>query len=215
MPERGDADLLEVLGAQPGQQIRRRRRCRGKPARTAPGPARAAKPRCPTSLPWPAVSSGVDRSLPLFSVEGPHATPRTDRTRMGAAAAAPASDAPGGRGTIGPSSTPCSGWPRPGRRGATCPSGSARGGPWRPGSTAGPAQGCGIGSSPSCGASRTPGAAIDWEVHMVDGTSVRAHRCAAGGKGGGSARRWAAPVAGSAASCTCAATAGAGRWRSC
>ncbi len=25
---------------------------------------------------------------------------------------------------------------------------------------------------------------IDWEVHMVDGTSVRAHRCAAGGKGG-------------------------------
>ena len=23
---------------------------------------------------------------------------------------------------------------------------------------------------------------IDWEVHMVDGTSVRAHRCAAGGK---------------------------------
>ena len=33
---------------------------------------------------------------------------------------------------------------------------------------------------------------IDWEVHMVDGTSVRAHRCAAGGKGGGSARRWAA-----------------------
>lgn len=25
---------------------------------------------------------------------------------------------------------------------------------------------------------------IDWEVRMVDGTSVRAHRCAAGGKGG-------------------------------
>lgn len=24
---------------------------------------------------------------------------------------------------------------------------------------------------------------IDWEVHMVDGTSVRAHRCAAGAKG--------------------------------
>ena len=56
---------------------------------------------------------------------------------------------------------------------------------------------------------------IDWEVHMVDGTSVRAHRCAAGGKGGGSARRWAAPAAGSAASCTSAATGGAGRWRSC
>ena len=43
---------------------------------------------------------------------------------------------------------------------------------------------------------------IDWEAHMVDGTSVRAHRCAAGGKGGGSARRWAAHAAASAASCT-------------
>ncbi len=52
---------------------------------------------------------------------------------------------------------------------------------------------------------------VDWEVHMVDGTSVRAHRCAAGGKGGGFARRWAAAAAASAASCTCAATAGASR----
>ena len=26
---------------------------------------------------------------------------------------------------------------------------------------------------------------IDWEVRMVDGTSVRAHRCTAGGTGGG------------------------------
>ena len=52
---------------------------------------------------------------------------------------------------------------------------------------------------------------IDWEVHMVDGTSVRAHRCAAGGKGGGSARRWAARAAASAASCTSGATAAAGR----
>jgi len=56
---------------------------------------------------------------------------------------------------------------------------------------------------------------IDWEVHMVDGTSVRAHRCAAGAKGGGSVRRWAARAAASAASCTSAATGGAGRWRSC
>ena len=56
---------------------------------------------------------------------------------------------------------------------------------------------------------------IDWDVHMVDGTSVRAHRCAAGGKGGGSARRWAARAAASAASCTSGATAAAGRWRSC
>jgi transposase len=56
---------------------------------------------------------------------------------------------------------------------------------------------------------------IDWEVHLVDGTSVRAHRCAAGGKGGRMPKRWAAAAAGSAASCTCAATAGADRWRSC
>jgi transposase len=56
---------------------------------------------------------------------------------------------------------------------------------------------------------------IDWDMHMVDGTNVRAHRCAAGGKGGRECRRWAAAVAGSAASCTSAATAGAGRWRSC
>ena len=56
---------------------------------------------------------------------------------------------------------------------------------------------------------------IDWEAHMVDGTSVRAHRCAAGGKGGSSARRWAAAAAGSAASCTSGATGGAGPWRSC
>ena len=56
---------------------------------------------------------------------------------------------------------------------------------------------------------------IDWEVHMVDGTSVRAHRCAGGGKGGRRPRRWAAAAAGSAASCTCAVIAAAGRWRSC
>jgi transposase len=56
---------------------------------------------------------------------------------------------------------------------------------------------------------------IDWEVHLVDGTSVRAHRCAAGAKGGSTGRPWAARAAGSAASCTSAATAGAGRWRSC
>jgi transposase len=56
---------------------------------------------------------------------------------------------------------------------------------------------------------------IDWDVHMVDGTSVRAHRCAAGGKGGGCARRWAAAAVVTAASCTSAAIAAAGRWRSC
>ena len=29
---------------------------------------------------------------------------------------------------------------------------------------------------------------IDWKVHMIDGTNVRAHRCAAGAKGGSIAR---------------------------
>ncbi len=56
---------------------------------------------------------------------------------------------------------------------------------------------------------------IDWEVHMIDGTNVRAHRCAAGAKGGSTAKLSAAAVAGSAASCTFVATAGAGPWRSC
>ena len=55
---------------------------------------------------------------------------------------------------------------------------------------------------------------IDWKVHMIDGTNVRAHRCAAGAKGGSIVKRWAARVAGSAASCTCAATDGGGQWRS-
>jgi len=56
---------------------------------------------------------------------------------------------------------------------------------------------------------------IDWDVQMVDGTSVRAHRHAAGAKGGSRGRRWGAHAAASAASCTCAATAAAGRWPSC
>ena len=56
---------------------------------------------------------------------------------------------------------------------------------------------------------------LDFAVHLVDGTSVRAHRCAAGGKGGRMPKRWAAAAAGSGASCTFAATGGAGRWRSC
>ena len=41
---------------------------------------------------------------------------------------------------------------------------------------------------------------LDWEVHMVDGTSVRAHRCAAGGKGGSRCRRSAARAVDTAAS---------------
>jgi transposase len=59
------------------------------------------------------------------------------------------------------------------------------------------------------------GDGIDWDVHMVDGTSVRAHRCAAGGKGGRRAKHWAGVGAGSAASCTSGAIVAAGRWRSC
>lgn len=56
---------------------------------------------------------------------------------------------------------------------------------------------------------------IDWEVHMIDGTNVRAHRSAAGAKGGSIAKPWAALVAASAASCTSGMIAGAGRWRLC
>ena len=56
---------------------------------------------------------------------------------------------------------------------------------------------------------------IDWEVHQVDGTSVRAHRCAAGGKGGRVAKHWAARAAALVASCTCAAIVAADPWRSC
>jgi transposase len=56
---------------------------------------------------------------------------------------------------------------------------------------------------------------IDWDVHMVDGTSVRAHRHAAGARGGSTSRRWGARAAASAVSCTCAATGTAGRWPSC
>ena len=52
---------------------------------------------------------------------------------------------------------------------------------------------------------------LDWSVPMVDGTSIRAHRHAAGAKGGSSTRRAAAPAVASAASCSCAARGAAGR----
>ncbi|GAA0570989.1 hypothetical protein GCM10009416_06980 [Craurococcus roseus] len=55
---------------------------------------------------------------------------------------------------------------------------------------------------------------IDWDVHMVDATSVRAHRHAAGAKGGNTFRRWGARAGASAASCTCAASGAAGPWPS-
>jgi transposase len=56
---------------------------------------------------------------------------------------------------------------------------------------------------------------IDWELHMVDATSVRAHRHAAGARGGSTSRRWGARAGASGASCTCAATGPAGPWPSC
>lgn len=49
---------------------------------------------------------------------------------------------------------------------------------------------------------------IDWEVHMIDGTNIRAHRHASGAKRGSSARRWVARVAASAASCMSGAARG-------
>jgi transposase len=52
---------------------------------------------------------------------------------------------------------------------------------------------------------------VDWSVHMVDGTSIRAHRHAAGAKGGSKSKRSAARAAASARSSTCAATGAAGR----
>src|SRR5215217_2137628 len=48
---------------------------------------------------------------------------------------------------------------------------------------------------------------IDWEVHMIDSTNVRAHRCAAGAKGGSIIRLWAARAEALAVSCTYAAIA--------
>lgn len=55
---------------------------------------------------------------------------------------------------------------------------------------------------------------IVWEV-SVDSTVIRAHQHAAGGKGGGPARRSAAPAAGSRPSSTWRSRARAARSRSC
>jgi transposase len=56
--------------------------------------------------------------------------------------------------------------------------------------------------------------AAEERVQMLDSTVVRAHRHAAGAKGGSEAKRWAAPGAGSRPSCTCAATRAGCRWPS-
>jgi transposase len=52
---------------------------------------------------------------------------------------------------------------------------------------------------------------VDWDVHMVDATSIRAHRCAAGGKGGSRLRLSGAHVAVTAASSTFAVIGAADR----
>lgn len=54
---------------------------------------------------------------------------------------------------------------------------------------------------------------VDWAVHYLDGTVVRAHVAAAGAKKGRPTRRSAAPEAGSAPSSRCAAKVAASRWR--
>jgi transposase len=51
---------------------------------------------------------------------------------------------------------------------------------------------------------------LDWDLHFVDGTVVRAHQDAAGAKGGAT-RRWAGAAAGSAPRSTSAPRAGASR----
>jgi transposase len=56
---------------------------------------------------------------------------------------------------------------------------------------------------------------LDWSVHMVDGTNIRAHRHAAGAKGGRRAKRLAVPAVASAASSICAASAAGDRSPSC
>ncbi len=56
---------------------------------------------------------------------------------------------------------------------------------------------------------------VDWDVHLVDGTSVRAHRCAAGGKGGSRRRLSAARAAVTAASSIFAVTGAADHSPSC
>ncbi len=55
---------------------------------------------------------------------------------------------------------------------------------------------------------------LDWSLHFVDGTTVRAHPHAAGAKKGAAIRRSAAPAAASAPSSTCAPSAAASRSRS-
>ena len=57
---------------------------------------------------------------------------------------------------------------------------------------------------------------LDWSLHFVDSTVVRAHQHAAGAKGGTrQLRRLDAAAAGTAQSFICAASGAASRWSSC
>ena len=56
---------------------------------------------------------------------------------------------------------------------------------------------------------------LDWTLHFVDGTVVRAHQHAAGAKKGAGSRPSAAPVAVSRPNSTCAPRAGANRSAPC
>jgi transposase len=55
---------------------------------------------------------------------------------------------------------------------------------------------------------------IDWSLHFVDGTTVRAHQHAAGAKKGVAIKPSDAAEAGTAPSCTCGSTGAASRSRS-
>ncbi len=55
----------------------------------------------------------------------------------------------------------------------------------------------------------------DHRHHSIDSTTIRAHRCAAGAKGGAGPTRSAARVAATAPSCTCAPTRTACHWTRC
>lgn len=57
--------------------------------------------------------------------------------------------------------------------------------------------------------------ALDWSLHFVDGSTVRAHQHAAGAKKGAAIRPWAAPAAGSPATSTSAPSAAASQSRRC
>jgi transposase len=52
---------------------------------------------------------------------------------------------------------------------------------------------------------------LDWSLHFLDGTTIRAHQHAAGAKKGAAIRRSAALAAGSRPKSTCATSAGASR----